>query len=98
MIRIVQSSLLSTIRLPTIQSRRRLDLVTDGYSIPAEDEASLRLAVQNVSADQLARCSTQQQSALLACATASYNDECINGENACQSADALEETKSSTRL
>jgi hypothetical protein len=75
---LITSSLLSTIRFPTIQNRRRLDLVTDGYSIPAEDEASLRVEVQNVSAEQLARCSTQQQSALLACATASYNDECIS--------------------
>lgn len=80
------SSLLSTIRFPAVQSRRRLDaLLQDGYYVAAADEAALRAAAASLPANQKARCTPTQSAAPLACATPDFNDECIDGELPCAS-------------
>ena len=81
----ISSSRLSTIRVPTVQSRRRLDLYSDGYYMTQADLDSARAALATADQGYVARCTPWQSAAPLPCVSGAFETNCISGRRHCGS-------------
>lgn len=79
----VASVRLSTMRIPTLESGRRLNLYDDGFYTTTEDLATLKAALVNVDRGAVAKCTPWQPSAPLPCVSGAFASNCLPGTRHC---------------
>jgi hypothetical protein len=81
----IEAVRLSTMRIPTVEARRRLNLYDDGYYVTESELASIKAALVNADHDELVRCTPWQSSAPLPCVSGAMEVNCLSGTRHCGS-------------
>lgn len=80
----VSSVKLSTMRIPTLEPGRRLNLYDDGYYVSPSDLDGIRNTLANAQPDAVAvRCTSWQPSAPLPCVSGASASNCLSGTRHC---------------
>lgn len=79
----VSSVRLSTMRIPTLETGRRLNLYDDGFYTTSEDLATMKAALVNADQGATAKCTSWQPSAPLPCVSSAFESNCLSGTRHC---------------
>lgn len=74
---------LSTMRVPTLEARRRLSLYDDGFYATSAELNATMFALATASQGQFARCTQWQAGAALPCVSGAFADNCVSGLRHC---------------
>lgn len=74
---------LSTIRIPTVSSGRRLDLYSDGFYMTRSELDTARTSLVSVDQGQVAKCTPWQTNAPIPCVSGAMETNCMSGLRRC---------------
>ena len=76
----IASVYLSTLRLPTLETRRRLSLYDDGFHMTASQLNTSMAALATADQGHIASCTSWQTTAILPCVSDAFENNCISGK------------------
>jgi len=79
----VSSARLSTMRIPTVEPGRRLNLYDDGYYVSSSELSDIKSALASADPGAVAHCTSWQHSAPLPCVSGALASNCLSGNRHC---------------